>query len=118
VGHVITAKAKAPLITVQDLRLTLTVVSSIDANCIALSANVQRSCGSIHRGDMPGPNSKTPTPLTEKSGSWGTVQQRERRRHRSRASTTVYFFPAMKMLGTGGAGMLGLIWNPVCGGWL
>jgi hypothetical protein len=25
---------------------------------------------------------------------------------------------AMKMLGTGGAGMLGLIWNPVWGGWL
>ena len=31
-------------------------------------------------------------------------------------SKGVYF--TTKMSGTGGAAMLGLIWNPVCGGWL
>jgi hypothetical protein len=43
VGQAIAAKVKAPPITVQDLRLTTTVVPIIDVDCIALSADVQGS---------------------------------------------------------------------------
>ena len=42
VGHAIAAKAKAPKSTVQNLRRRLAVVPSINADCIAPSADVQR----------------------------------------------------------------------------
>ena len=61
-GHAITTKAKAPLITVQDLRRTLPVVPSIDAESIVLSPDVQRSSGSFRRsGDAGAQIAKTPT---------------------------------------------------------
>jgi hypothetical protein len=62
VGHAITAKAKAPLITAQALRRTLTGIRSIDAESIVLSPDVQRSSGSFRRsGDAGAQIAKTPT---------------------------------------------------------
>ena len=43
------------------------------------------------------------------------VDDQQRRSGESRVMTIDYL---TNMLGTGGAGMLGLIWNPVWGGWL
>jgi hypothetical protein len=79
-------------------------------------------CRSINRGAAlfqllarcPWAYSKTPAPHHWEVGVSFVAQERERRR--SRTGHRVYF--TMKMLGTGGGSMFGLMRNPGCGGWL
>jgi len=94
----ITATAKTAQIAIQNFGQTFTVVPGIDANCIALWADVQRLIA------------KPRPPMVGRSGFIASPATRERSKYHSRRGTVVYL---TKMLGTGGASMLGLMRKPV-----